>query len=123
MTDSDALPEELHGRVRFDRDGLIPAVIQSVDDGSVLMVGYMDDVALARTLSSGRVWFYSRSRQEYWCKGDTSGNVQYVRAAALDCDGDTLLVQVTQVGGACHTGTDTCFSSRELPVIQGEEDA
>ena len=83
------------------------------------MLGWMDDEALRRTLSSGRVTFYSRSRQEYWRKGDTSGHVQYVQSVALDCDGDALLVRVHQVGAACHTGTRTCFDGRELDAAVG----
>jgi phosphoribosyl-AMP cyclohydrolase len=84
------------------------------------MVGWMDDEALARTLTSGRVTFWSRSRQEYWRKGDTSGHAQYVRSVSLDCDGDALLVQVDQVGAACHTGTHTCFEAGgPLPVVVG----
>ena len=96
-------------RVRFDEKGLLPAIIQEESTKQVLMLGYMDAEALRRTLTSGRVTFWSRSRQEYWRKGDTSGNVQHVRAAALDCDGDTLLVTVHQVGPACHTGAHACF--------------
>ena len=87
--------------------------------GEVLMLGWMDDEALRRTLTSGRVTFYSRSRQEYWRKGDTSGHVQYVKSVALDCDGDALLVRVHQVGAACHTGTRTCFDGRELAAVVG----
>jgi phosphoribosyl-AMP cyclohydrolase len=103
------MTEDVLDRVRFDRDGLLPAIIQEESTKQVLMLGYMDAEALRRTLTSGRVTFWSRSRQEYWRKGDTSGNVQHVRAAALDCDGDTLLVTVHQVGPACHTGAHSCF--------------
>jgi phosphoribosyl-AMP cyclohydrolase len=103
------MTEDVLHRVRFDRDGLLPAIIQEESTKQVLMLGYMDAEALRRTLTSGRVTFWSRSRQEYWRKGDTSGNVQHVRAAALDCDGDTLLVTVHQVGPACHTGAHSCF--------------
>jgi len=88
---------------------LLPAIIQQWDTNEVLMLGYMDEEALRRTLTEGRVTYWSRSRQEYWRKGDTSGNVQYVKTAALDCDGDTLLVTVEQVGPACHTGAHACF--------------
>ena len=84
------------------------------------MLGWMDDEALRRTLTTGRVTFYSRSRQEYWRKGDTSGHAQYVKGAALDCDGDALLVRVDQVGAACHTGAPTCFTGRDLPVVTGQ---
>lgn len=98
-------------RLRRDAAGLVCAVVQQHDTGEVLMVGWMDDEAVHRTLTSGRVTFWSRSRQEYWRKGDTSGHVQHVRSVALDCDGDALLVRVDQVGAACHTGTRTCFEA------------
>ncbi|MGD8194727.1 phosphoribosyl-AMP cyclohydrolase [Herbiconiux sp. P18] len=101
--------DEILSRVRFDDAGLLPAVIQQYDSKDVLMLGYMDAEALRRTLTEGRVTFWSRSRQEYWRKGDTSGHVQWVKGAALDCDDDTLLVQVDQVGAACHTGARRCF--------------
>ena len=105
-------------RVSFNRDGLVPAIIQQWDTGEVLMLGWMDEEAFRRTLTEGRVTFWSRSRAEYWRKGDTSGNVQYVKGVALDCDGDTLLVKVEQIGVACHTGTRTCFDGDQLaPVI------
>ncbi len=102
--------------LKRDSSGLVAAVVQQHDTGEVLMLGWMDDEALARTLTTGRVTFWSRSRQEYWRKGDTSGHVQHVRAVALDCDGDALLVQVDQVGAACHTGDRTCFQARPLAV-------
>lgn len=108
-------------QIQFDEDGLVPAVIQQWDTGEVLMLGYMNDEAVRRTLTEGRVTFWSRSRQEYWRKGDTSGNAQYVRGAALDCDADTLLVQVEQVGVACHTGTRTCFDGHQLSPAIGDE--
>ncbi len=96
--------------VVFNADGLVPAIVQDATDGAVLMLGYMDEVALRRTLSTGRTWFWSRSRQEFWCKGETSGDRQYVRSVRYDCDGDALLVTVDQEGaGACHTGNRTCF--------------
>ncbi|GAA3866799.1 phosphoribosyl-AMP cyclohydrolase [Leifsonia kafniensis] len=103
----------------FNSDGLLPAVIQQHDTQEVLMLGWMDREAMRRTLTEGRVTFWSRSRQEYWRKGDTSGHAQYVHSAALDCDNDTLLVQVDQVGVACHTGTRTCFTDRDLDVTTG----
>ncbi|GHF09005.1 phosphoribosyl-AMP cyclohydrolase [Pseudolysinimonas yzui] len=107
-------------RVKFDSHGLLPAIIQEESTKQVLMLGYMDAEALRRTLTEGRVTFWSRSRQEYWRKGDTSGNVQHVRAAALDCDGDTLLVTVHQVGPACHTGAHSCFDVDPLaPTVGG----
>jgi phosphoribosyl-AMP cyclohydrolase len=101
--------DDVVGRATFAPDGLLPVIIQAHDTNEVLMLGYMDAEAMRRTLTQGRVTFWSRSRQEYWRKGDTSGNVQYVQAAALDCDGDTLLVKVHQVGPACHTGAHACF--------------
>ncbi len=110
---------EVVARAAFDAKGLIPAIIQQHDTREVLMLGYMDAEALRRTLTQGRVTFWSRSRQEYWRKGDTSGNVQYVRGAALDCDGDTLLVQVEQVGPACHTGAHACFDVDPLEPVVG----
>lgn len=110
-------------RVRFDDKGLLPAVIQEESTKDVLMLGYMDAEALRRTLTEGRVTFWSRSRQEYWRKGDTSGNAQYVRGAALDCDGDTLLVTVHQVGPACHTGAHACFDVDPLDPIVGSSEA
>jgi phosphoribosyl-AMP cyclohydrolase len=96
-------------RAAFKDGGLLPAIVQQWDSKDVLMLGYMDAEALRRTLVEGRVTFWSRSRSEYWRKGDTSGHVQWVRGAALDCDGDTLLVTVDQVGPACHTGAHSCF--------------
>ena len=110
------LDPDVAARLKRDRDGLVCAVVQQHDSREVLMVGWMDDEALARTLTSGRVTFWSRSRQEYWRKGDTSGHVQWVRAAAIDCDGDTLLITVDQVGAACHTGDRTCFDTGALTV-------
>jgi phosphoribosyl-AMP cyclohydrolase len=106
-------------RVKFDDTGLLPAIIQEESTKQVLMLGYMDAEALRRTLTSGRVTFWSRSRQEYWRKGDTSGNMQYVRGAALDCDGDTLLVTVHQIGPACHTGAHACFDVDPLDPVVG----
>ncbi|MEN9621248.1 MAG: phosphoribosyl-AMP cyclohydrolase [Actinomycetota bacterium] len=117
---SDGALDAVLARVRFDAAGLLPAVIQQHDSREVLMVGWMNAEAVRRTLTEGRVTFWSRSRQEFWRKGDTSGHVQYVRGAALDCDGDTLLVQVEQVGAACHTGAHACFDVDPLqPVIGG----
>ncbi|MBC9935226.1 MULTISPECIES: phosphoribosyl-AMP cyclohydrolase [unclassified Leucobacter] len=104
----------------FGEGGLMPAIIQDDASGEVLMLAWMDAEAVTRTLTTGRVTFWSRSRQEYWRKGDTSGHRQYVRSVATDCDGDTLLVRVAQIGAACHTGTRSCFTGRELPSIEGD---
>lgn len=106
-------------RLRRDRDGLVPAVVQQHDTGEVLMLAWMDDEALHRTLVTGRVTFWSRSRGEYWRKGDTSGHLQHVRSVALDCDGDAVLVRVDQVGAACHTGSVSCFDGRDLGAVPG----
>lgn len=103
-------------RAKFAADGLLPAIIQQWDTGQVLMLGYMNREALSRTLIEGRVTFWSRSRREYWRKGDTSGHAQFVRGAALDCDADTLLVQVEQIGVACHTGAQSCFDVDPLQL-------
>ncbi len=102
-------------RLRRTPDGLVAAVVRQHDSGEVLMVAWMDDEALHRTLTTGRATYWSRSRREYWVKGATSGHHQYVRSVALDCDGDAVLVSVDQVGAACHTGQRTCFHT-ELPV-------
>ncbi len=103
------LTPDVADRLKRDGDGLVAAVVQQHDTGEVLMVGWMDDEALHRTLTSGRTTFWSRSRQAYWVKGETSGHTQHVKSVSLDCDGDALLVQVDQVGPACHTGERSCF--------------
>lgn len=110
MTSSDTVldPRIADRLVRTD-DGLVPAIVQQHDTGEVLMMAWMDDEALRRTLSTGRATYWSRSRQEYWVKGETSGNPQEVKEVRLDCDGDTLLLKVDQIGVACHTGARTCF--------------
>ena len=113
------LPADVAAALKHDDAGLVAAIIQQFDTHEVLMLGWMDDEALRRTLTSGRVTFYSRSRQEYWRKGDTSGHFQYVKSVALDCDGDALLITVDQVGAACHTGSHTCFDARELSAVVG----
>ena len=96
--------------VAFNADGLVPAIVQEEGTKVVLMVAWMNRDALERTLETGRTWFWSRSRQEYWCKGETSGDRQYVRAGYYDCDIDVLLFVVEQEGrGACHTGEHSCF--------------
>jgi phosphoribosyl-AMP cyclohydrolase len=115
------LEPDIARRLKRDRDGLVCAVIQQHDTREVLMVGWMDDEALHRTLTTGRVTLYSRSRRAYWRKGDTSGHRQWVRAVALDCDGDALLVTVDQIGAACHTGDRSCFDAGQLPAVAGHE--
>lgn len=108
--------------VKFDRDGLVPAVIQDATSGEVLMVAYMNRESLAKTVETGETHFWSRSRQELWRKGATSGHTQSVRRISVDCDGDALLVLVDQVGAACHTGNRSCFF-RDLSGAEGVEDA
>ena len=98
--------------IRFDAQGLVPAVIQDAAGGAVLMLAYMNKEALDKTLSTGMTWFYSRSRKSLWQKGETSGNVQRVREMYYDCDADAVLVRVDQHGPACHEGTLSCFSRR-----------
>jgi phosphoribosyl-AMP cyclohydrolase len=107
-------------RLKYDDKGLIPAVVQEAGTGEVLMVAWMNRQSLEMTLKAGYTHFWSRSRQKYWKKGETSGNVQEVKEVLYDCDADTLLVRVKQHGkGACHTGNRTCFYSRLTPA--GEE--
>jgi phosphoribosyl-AMP cyclohydrolase len=95
--------------VKWDANGLVPAIAQDATDGRVLMMAWMNAESLARTLAEGRAVYWSRSRQELWRKGDTSGHSQIVKNIWLDCDGDTILMKVTQSGPACHTGAPTCF--------------
>lgn len=109
------LDREIAARLRRDSDGLVAAVVREHGTGEVLMLAWMDDEALHRTLTTGRATYWSRSRQRHWVKGETSGHHQYVRSVALDCDGDALLVSVEQVGPACHTGARSCFYDL-LPV-------
>lgn len=117
MPENSSLDPAIADRLTRNADGLVCAVVQDATSAEVLMVAWMDDEALHRTLTEGRATYWSRSRQEYWRKGDTSGNVQYVRSVAIDCDGDALLVRVHQVGPACHTGALTCFrAGGELPT-------
>ncbi len=104
--------------LRPDDRGLLPVVVQSIDSGEVLMLAWMDAEALSRTLGTGQATYWSRSRGEYWVKGETSGHKQRVRQALLDCDGDTILLRVEQTGPACHTGSRTCFST-ELATEPG----
>lgn len=113
MPASDADPL---ARVAFDDRGLVPAIAQDARTGEVLMLAWMDRAALERTLTTREATYYSRSRQEQWVKGATSGHRQYVTSVALDCDADAVLLRVEQTGPACHTGTRTCFTGRELQV-------
>jgi phosphoribosyl-AMP cyclohydrolase len=119
---SSRLDPALAARLKRDANGLVAAVAQQWDTGEVLMLGWMDDEALHRTLTTGRATYWSRSRQDYWRKGDTSGHVQLVREVRLDCDGDAVLVKVDQVGAACHTGDRTCFDAGLL-VADGDVQA
>ncbi|WP_346623165.1 phosphoribosyl-AMP cyclohydrolase [Blastococcus montanus] len=112
------LAPEVAALLRRDPAGLVAAVVQQHDSREVLMVAWMDDEALRRTLTTGRATYWSRSREEYWVKGETSGNRQWVREVRVDCDGDALLLLVDQEGAACHTGERSCFH-RELPAVQG----
>ena len=107
--------------LKRDPAGLVPAVVQDEQTREVLMLGWMDDEALHRTLTTGRSTFWSRSRGEYWVKGETSGHRQWVRGVRLDCDGDTILLKVDQTGPACHTGDRTCFDARPLPVVMASD--
>jgi phosphoribosyl-AMP cyclohydrolase len=116
------LDPAIAARLKRDRDGLVAAIVRQHDSGEVLMLAWMDDEALRRTLHTGRATYWSRSRGEYWVKGATSGHHQHVKAVALDCDGDALLVSVDQVGAACHTGERTCFFE-ELAVFSDEPPA
>lgn len=104
--------EDILSAVAFNADGLVPVIAQDEESRQVLMLAWMDEEALRRTLVEGRVTYFSRSRREYWRKGDTSGHVQHAVSAHLDCDGDTVLLMVHQEGPACHTGTRSCFDPR-----------
>lgn len=112
------LDPTIAARLKRDEQGLFAAIIQDDANDAVLMLGWMNDEALRRTLTEGRVTFWSRSRSEYWRKGDTSGHRQYVRSVSIDCDGDALLIRVEQIGAACHTGERTCFFT-DLPATVG----
>jgi phosphoribosyl-AMP cyclohydrolase len=123
MTDAvrpSQLDPKIAARLKRDVGGLMAAIAQQYDTGEVLMLGWMDDEALHRTLTTGRCTYWSRSRQEYWVKGETSGHLQVVKSVALDCDGDAILVKVDQVGAACHTGDRTCFDADLLDAAVGE---
>jgi len=103
---------KIPANLKFDENGLIPAVVQEWKTGEVLMVAYMNLESLKRTVETGLTWYWSRSRQKFWQKGETSGNVQRVKEILYDCDQDTLLIKVEQTGPACHTGERTCFFRR-----------
>jgi phosphoribosyl-AMP cyclohydrolase len=109
-----ALDESIAARLKRDANGLFAAVAQERGTGQVLMVAWMNDEALAQTLTTRKATYYSRSRGEQWVKGETSGHTQYVHSVRLDCDGDTVLLEVDQVGAACHTGEHTCFDADQL---------
>lgn len=115
------LPADIAQRVRFNDAGLVPVVVQAAGTGEVLMMAWMDAHALAYTLATRQGTYYSRSRQEYWIKGLTSGNTQRVAEVRLDCDGDTVLMKVEQLGGACHTGDRTCFDNDLLLAPEEEQ--
>lgn len=108
---------EVLASLRFNNDGLIPAIAQQHDSGEVLMLAWMNRAALEETLATGRVCYWSRSRQSFWRKGETSGQIQHLVELAIDCDGDTLLLKVDQTGPACHTGRRSCFYN----IVQGEQ--
>ncbi|MGH8791406.1 MAG: phosphoribosyl-AMP cyclohydrolase [Stackebrandtia sp.] len=116
MGPSAALDLDIAARLKRDERGLFVAIAQRHDTGEVLMLAWMDDEALRRTLATRRATYFSRSRNRHWVKGESSGNVQYVHKVALDCDGDAVLLSVDQTGPACHTGAPTCFAGRELPM-------
>ena len=113
---SDVDADAFLANVAFNSDGLVPVIAQQWDTGEVLMLAWMSDATLRETLDSGRAVYWSRSRQERWAKGDTSGHVQRVREIRLDCDADAILLKVDQLGGACHTGDRSCFDAVGLVV-------
>ncbi len=120
------MDEFLNG-LKYDSNGLITAVIQDVENDQILMVAYMNKEAIRRTLTSGRTCFWSRSRQEYWIKGETSGHIQHVKEVYIDCDKDCLVVKVKQVGAACHENYRTCFfrkvdSNGDLKIVEEKMD-
>lgn len=106
-------------KIKFDERGLVPAIVQDYQSGQVLMMAYMNEESLTKTIGTGKTWFYSRSRQTLWMKGETSGHIQSVKEILYDCDQDTLLIKVEQIGAACHTGHYSCFYRN----IDGEETA
>lgn len=110
------LDPSIAARLKRNGDGLVPAIVQEYGTGDVLMLAWMNDHALAHTIATKKGTYWSRSRQEYWVKGETSGHTQHVHDVRLDCDGDTILLVVDQVGGACHTGDHSCFDADQLTV-------
>jgi phosphoribosyl-ATP pyrophosphohydrolase/phosphoribosyl-AMP cyclohydrolase len=108
--------------LKFDDKGLIPAIVQDIHSKKVLMLAYMNDESLRKTMATGTTWFFSRSRQELWHKGETSGNIQHVKKVSYDCDGDALLIEVDQQGVACHTGNYSCFYREILNHLNEDED-
>ncbi len=107
-----------YDQLKFDKDGLIPAIIQEAKSGRVLMMAWMNRASLEKTIATAKTHFWSRSRQKFWMKGETSGHTQQVKDIALDCDGDTLLIRVEQIGAACHEGYQSCF----FRSVNGAED-
>ena len=129
LGDGLALAEALDA-LPYNADGLVPAIAQQHDSGEVLMLAWMNRAAIEESLRTGRVCYWSRSRQSYWRKGESSGQVQYLKEMRFDCDGDTILLQVDQIGPACHTGRRNCFYNRvegdrlvvdALPLIDPEK--
>ncbi|GAB3981965.1 phosphoribosyl-AMP cyclohydrolase [Actinoallomurus acanthiterrae] len=118
--DAMSLDPKIADRLKRTEDGLVPAIAQQYDTGEVLMLAWMDDEALHRTLTTGRATYWSRSRNEYWVKGESSGHQQWVKEVALDCDADAILIKVDQVGAACHTGDRTCWDADKLDAVVGE---
>lgn len=112
------MESSLVDQVKFDANGLVPAIIQDYDTGDVLMMGYMNAESLRLTEETGKTHFYSRSRQKLWLKGESSGHVQHVKAIFIDCDADTVLIKATQAVAACHTGYRSCFFQRWRPEGQ-----
>jgi phosphoribosyl-AMP cyclohydrolase len=117
-----SIDPELAARLKRNADGLICAVVLEHSTSDVLMVAWMNDEALDRTLKTRRATYFSRSRQEIWVKGETSGHAQHVREVRIDCDGDTVVLRVDQVGPACHTGTHTCFDTNERLLLADENE-
>lgn len=107
--DQSAATPSFLAQLKFNADGLLPAIIQEQSTGRVLMMAWMNRASIEKTIETGKTWFWSRSRQKYWMKGESSGHVQVVKDVAFDCDGDTILIQVEQTGAACHEGFKSCF--------------